>query len=61
LFEKEFGRTAKKEFLPMQPGDVIETYADTRDLEREIGFRPKTSIEEGIRRFVAWYRDYHGL
>ena len=43
----------------MQPGDVPETFADVRDLEREIGFRPKTSIEEGIRRFVAWYRDYH--
>lgn len=59
LFEQELGRTAKKEFLPMQPGDVLETYADIDDLEREIGFRPKTSIEEGIRRFVAWYRDYH--
>jgi UDP-glucuronate 4-epimerase len=59
LFEKELGRTAQKEFLPMQPGDVLETYADIGDLEREIGFRPKTSIEEGVRRFVAWYRDYH--
>ena len=45
----------------MQPGDVLETYADINDLEREIGFRPKTSIEEGIRRFVAWYRDYHKI
>ena len=59
LLERELGRTAKKQFLPMQPGDVPETFADVRDLEREIGFRPKTSIEEGIRRFVAWYRDYH--
>jgi UDP-glucuronate 4-epimerase len=59
LLERELGRTAKKDFLPMQPGDVPETFADVRDLEREIGFRPKTSIEEGIRRFVAWYRDYH--
>ncbi|MDQ8728376.1 NAD-dependent epimerase [Bradyrhizobium sp. LHD-71] len=59
LFERELGRTAHKEFLPMQPGDVPETYADVTDLAREIGFRPKTSIEEGIRRFVAWYRDYH--
>jgi UDP-glucuronate 4-epimerase len=57
--ERELGRTAAKEFLPMQPGDVPETYADVGDLEREIGFRPKTSIEEGIRRFVAWYRDHH--
>jgi UDP-glucuronate 4-epimerase len=61
LFEQELGRTAQKQFLPMQPGDVLETYADTTGLEREIGFRPKTSIEEGIRRFVAWYRDYHNL
>ncbi len=59
LFERELGRTAAKEFLPMQPGDVLETYADIDDLAREIGFRPKTSIEEGIRQFVAWYRDYH--
>jgi UDP-glucuronate 4-epimerase len=58
LLERELGRAARKEFLPMQPGDVPETFADVRDLEREIGFRPKTSIEEGIRRFVAWYRDY---
>lgn len=57
--EKELGRTAQKKLLPMQPGDVLETYADTHDLGREIGFRPKTPIEEGIRRFVAWYRDYH--
>lgn len=61
LFERELGRTAAKEYLPMQPGDVLETYADIDDLAHEIGFRPKTSIEEGIRRFVAWYRDYHRL
>jgi UDP-glucuronate 4-epimerase len=59
VLEKELGRAAQKQFLPMQPGDVLETFADTGDLAREIGFRPKTSIEEGIRRFVAWYRDYH--
>lgn len=61
VLERELGRTAVKEFLPMQPGDVPATYADVSALEREIGFRPKTSIEEGIRRFVAWYRDYHKL
>jgi UDP-glucuronate 4-epimerase len=44
---------------PMQPGDVVETYADTDSLAAETGFRPKTSIEEGIRKFAAWYRDYH--
>jgi UDP-glucuronate 4-epimerase len=61
LLEKEFGRTAIKEMLPMQPGDVPATYADVDDLMREVDFRPSTSIEDGIARFVAWYRDYHGL
>jgi UDP-glucuronate 4-epimerase len=58
LLEKELGRTAAKELLPMQPGDVPATYADVDDLMREVGFRPSTSIEEGIARFAAWYRDY---
>lgn len=57
--EKELGRTAQRELLPMQPGDVPATYADIEDLARDIGFRPKTSIADGIARFVAWYRDYH--
>jgi UDP-glucuronate 4-epimerase len=58
ILEKEFGRTAAKEMLPMQAGDVPATYADVDDLMRDVGFRPSTPIEEGIRRFVAWYRDY---
>jgi UDP-glucuronate 4-epimerase len=58
LIEQEMGRIAIKEMLPMQPGDVLETYADIDDLAREIGFRPATSLEEGIRNFIAWYRDY---
>jgi len=58
LIEHAAGRTAARELLPMQPGDVAETCADVTDLEREIGFRPGTPIEEGIRRFVAWYRDH---
>ena len=61
LLEKEFGRTAIKNMLPMQPGDVEATYADVSDLERDIGFRPATSIEDGIARFAKWYRDYHGI
>jgi UDP-glucuronate 4-epimerase len=61
LLEKEFGRTAAKEMLPMQPGDVPATYADIEDLAREIGFRPATMIEDGIARFAKWYRDYHKL
>jgi UDP-glucuronate 4-epimerase len=61
LLEKEFGRTAAKEMLPMQPGDVPATYADIEDLARAIGFRPATAIEEGVARFAKWYRDYDNL
>jgi UDP-glucuronate 4-epimerase len=61
LLEKEFGRTAIKEMLPMQPGDVLATYADVDDLARDIGFKPSTTIEDGIKRFAKWYRDYHKL
>ena len=60
LLEQELGRKAKIELVPMQPGDVPETCADIDDLMREVGFRPVTSIEDGVRKFVAWYRDYHG-
>jgi UDP-glucuronate 4-epimerase len=45
--------------LPMQAGDVPATYADVEDLTRDAGFRPSTPIEDGIERFVAWYRDYY--
>jgi len=61
LLEQELGRKAKTEMLPMQPGDVPATYADVDDLMRDTGFRPDTPIEEGVRRFVAWFRDYHAL
>jgi UDP-glucuronate 4-epimerase len=61
LLEKEFGRTAEKEMLPMQPGDVEATYADVADLERDIGFRPATSIEDGIAQFAKWYRGFHRI
>ncbi len=59
LLEKEFGRPAIKEMLPMQPGDVPATYADIADLERDIGFKPSTTIEDGIARFSKWFREYH--
>jgi UDP-glucuronate 4-epimerase len=59
LLEEALGRKAEKNLLPMQPGDVPETYADVEDLTRVAGFRPSTSIEEGIRRFVAWYREFY--
>ena len=58
LLEAALGREAKRELLPMQPGDVPATYADVADLEGVVGFKPETSIEEGIRRFVAWFREY---
>jgi UDP-glucuronate 4-epimerase len=61
LLEREFGRTAIREMLPMQPGDVLATYADVDDLARDIGFKPSTTIEDGIKRFAKWYRDYHKL
>jgi UDP-glucuronate 4-epimerase len=59
VLEQELGRKAKTELLPMQPGDVPATFADVDDLVRDVDFRPATSIEEGVRKFVAWYRGYH--
>ena len=61
LLEQEFGRPALREMAPMQPGDVAETRADVDDLMRDVGFRPSTSIEEGIKRFAAWYRAYRRI
>ncbi|WGR73959.1 MULTISPECIES: NAD-dependent epimerase [unclassified Bradyrhizobium] len=58
LLERELGRTAMKDLLPMQPGDVLETFADIGDLMRDTGFAPSTPLEHGVRNFVAWYRDY---
>lgn len=60
VLEDTLGMKAEKTMLPMQPGDVPATYADVDDLTRDTGFRPETSIEDGIRRFVDWYRGYHG-
>ena len=59
LLEQELGRKAVKDMLPMQPGDVMETFADVGDLMRETGFRPQTSIEDGIHDFVVWYRGHY--
>jgi len=58
--EKALGLTAKKNLLPMQAGDVPATFADMDDLVRDIGYRPQTSIEDGIAAFVRWYREYYG-
>lgn len=59
LLERELGRTAVKELLPMQPGDVVETFADVEDLMRDTGFAPSTPIEHGVHNFVTWYRDHY--
>ena len=59
LLEQALGVTARMNMLPMQPGDVQDTLADVTDLERAIGYRPQVSIEQGVERFVAWYRDYY--
>jgi UDP-glucuronate 4-epimerase len=59
VLERELGRAAVREMLPMQPGDVTETFADITELMRDTGFKPRTSIEDGLAHFVAWYRDYH--
>ncbi|HTM72123.1 MAG TPA: NAD-dependent epimerase [Pseudolabrys sp.] len=61
LLEEAIGKKAKRELLPMQPGDVPATYADVDDLMREVSFRPATPIAEGIARFIDWYRAYHRL
>ena len=57
--EKALGKKAKKVMLPMQPGDVLETSADTSALERVIGFKPHTKLSEGLAQFVSWYRGYY--
>ena len=61
IIEATLGIKAKKEFLPMQPGDVAETYADIDAIRRDLGFEPTTPIGVGIPRFIAWYRQYHRL
>lgn len=59
--EKALGKTATKNFLPMQPGDVLSTYADIDELIKDVGFKPTTSIDEGIGRFVEWYQKYYNI
>jgi len=59
IIENELGKKAKKNMLPMQPGDVLITYADVQDLIADVGFQPTTSIEEGLHRFIRWYKDYY--
>ena len=56
--ENKLGKTAKKNMLPLQPGDVPSTYADVSDLISDLDYQPQTSIQEGINRFVDWYTDF---
>jgi len=61
LLERSIGKKAKRELLPMQPGDVPATFANVDDLMREVGFKPSTSVADGVARFIEWYRAYHRL
>ena len=61
VMEEALGKEAIKDFQPMQPGDVVATAADTQALEQWVGFRPSTSIEEGVDRFARWYREFYGV
>jgi len=61
VLEACLGRKAQMDLLPMQPGDVSATMADTAELERAVGFRPATTVEEGVAKFVEWYREYYGV
>ncbi|MCP3029827.1 NAD-dependent epimerase [Halobacillus sp. A1] len=59
--EEKLGIQATKDFLPLQDGDVVATYADVDDLVRDVGYKPNTSIKEGVGKFVDWYKDYYGV
>lgn len=61
VIEKELGKKAKKNMLPMQPGDVEKTYADITKAKKLLGFAPKTNIEKGIKEFINWYKEYYGV
>jgi UDP-glucuronate 4-epimerase len=61
LLEQATGRKAILEFKPMQPGDVRDTFADISAIQRDHGFEPATTIDEGIPRFVDWFKDYHRI
>jgi len=61
LLEECLGKKALKNLLPMQPGDVPATYADVDDLMKDVGFKPKTPLKEGIKKFMEWYKEYHSM
>jgi len=60
LLEQYLGREAQKNLLPLQAGDVPDTWADVEDLVRDVGYRPATPVEEGVKRFVDWFMQYEG-
>jgi UDP-glucuronate 4-epimerase len=60
VIEAALGKRAQKEFMDLQPGDVVATYADVDDLMQDVGFKPKTPIEVGVGRFVQWFKDFYG-
>jgi UDP-glucuronate 4-epimerase len=60
LIEAALGKTAQRIERPLPPGDVLSTRADVSDLRRDVGFAPTISLEDGVNRFVRWFRDYHG-
>jgi len=57
--EKYLGKTAEKNMLPMQPGDVPDTYANVEDLVRDVDYKPSTTVEKGIKAFAEWYKEYY--
>ena len=57
--EKALGKNAEKKFLPLQPGDVPNTYANVNELVEQFDYKPETTIETGITNFISWYREYH--
>jgi len=59
--EQAIGKKAEKEYLPMQPGDVYQTYADVSELEKDFGFKPRTTIQEGLGKFAKWYKEYYKI
>ena len=61
ILEEKIGKVAEKIYMDMQPGDVLRTYADVSDLEKDIGFKPSTSLEQGLSEFVRWYKDYYNI
>jgi len=61
VLEDCLGKKAEKNMLPLQPGDVPDTYANVDDLVNDMGYKPNTRVEDGIRNFVEWYKDYYKI